>query len=296
MRPASPGAGILLIAVLSLVEIGLALAIVWAVTGWVPGISGDIHRIAFVPRTVPPIAAGAVPRITIDDADSRVIVEPSSDGRVHVTDRTWFYGGVWASGKIAQLQVRRTADGVTIFRPSEGGAHWFWLGFSSFDRAVEVDVPPHAVLSIAHSSGAVIDSIDGPIDVISDDGRIEASHLRSDRVNLSTGDGRIMLTDVAARNLTARTDDGRIVVEDLGTQRGGTYDLATRDGSISLGFAGSPNATVAASTQDGSIRLDGRRLADDDAPVEPIRLGNGAARIRVATDDGSIRIETNGVL
>ncbi|HEY9084632.1 MAG TPA: DUF4097 family beta strand repeat-containing protein [Candidatus Tyrphobacter sp.] len=293
MRPIGPGMGIFLIVALSLVEIAIAFAIVFVATGWRPGFGVGIRHVDFTPRAIAPLAAGLAPRIGVDDGQSRVIVEPSNDGRVHVTDKTWFYGGVWSTQPVAQLQVRRTPHGVSISRPQQNGAHWFWFGIGEYDRAIEIDVPARTMLSVAHCAGARIDGLSGNIDVTSDDGRIEASNVHADLISLRSGDGRIMLNGVAARMLSATTDDGRIEVQDLRTRTGGAYDLMTHDGSIVLGFAGPPNATVAASTQDGNIRLDGRCVADGDI-VEPIRLGNGSARVRATTDDGSIRIASNG--
>ncbi len=270
MRPAGPGTGILVIVAFSLLEIAVAFAIVAVAIGWAPSFRGIRHP-DFIPRAIAPLEAGRAPRIAVDDGQSRVIVEPSRDGLVHVTDQTWFYGGVWSTQDVAQLQVRRTRDGVSISRPQQRDARWFWFGFGEFNRAIEIDVPAHAVLSVVHCAGATVDGLAGDVDVWSDDGHIEARDITGGRMNLHSDDGRIVLTNVSSGSLIASTDDG----------------------SITLALPAPGNATIAATTDDGSIRLNGERIAEDGIAA-PLRLGNGAARIRLVTDDGSIRIATNG--
>jgi DUF4097 and DUF4098 domain-containing protein YvlB len=66
----------------------------------------------------------------------------------------------------------------------------------------------------------------------------------------------------------------------------------TADGSITLAFADAGDVTVHARTADGSIRINGMRQ-DDSSPTD-YKLGNGSGSLDVATQDGSIRVTTNG--
>ena len=77
---------------------------------------------------------------------------------------------------------------------------------------------------------------------------------------------------------------------------GGRID--TDEGRVRLAFA-SANLNVHASAQDGSIRLDGKRLVRDedlDTAVASVQIGTGGEPLDVSSKDGSIYITTNGAL
>ncbi len=92
-----------------------------------------------------------------------------------------------------------------------------------------------------------------------------------------------------ADKLEATTQDGSIHASDMRVRNG---SLHTSDGSITIGLADAGDVTVRAHTQDGSIRINGMR--QDNAVPADYKLGNGAGSLDLATQDGSIRVTTNG--
>src|ERR1700756_1374619 len=101
----------------------------------------------FAAVPVTPLAAGSSPHIYISDRESGVTVNTSHDNLVHVVDETSMRGAFWSSGKIAQLQVTRTSDGVRIERPDTHGGDA--IGFFAFMRRhIEVDVPAGSSIEI----------------------------------------------------------------------------------------------------------------------------------------------------
>ncbi len=342
MRPMVTSSRTAVIALLIAVEIAIAGMVVYAVTGshgmgasggaspWKFGMGGS--QIAFKPVPIAAIAAGNVPTIRIDDPDSTVTVDTSSDGKVHVQDTTSVQGMVWSGGTIPQLRVVRTADGVSITRPAYSDS----LGtivFGGIDGEIHVDVPPGSRLWILHCSAAEINGIQNDVDVASqdghvslaairgnvnassDDGHIDARDVRGDRIAISSGDGHLSLTDISASSLEAKTTDGRIDAQNL-TIAGstphlllhsddgsvvasgafaahGAYEISSLDGSITLTLAPGSNAAVDATTDDGSVTIDGARYEGDDATQHSARVGDASSTMLVRSNDGSIHITTN---
>lgn len=270
-------------------EILIAGLAIYTVAGHGRTFAGGIHSVDFAAAPLAPIAAGSAPHVVIDDVESRVEVNASNDGLVHVRDLTQFHGAFLSSAKYSQLTVGRISDGVRIERPQLGNVSLGIFGFSI--QRIQVDVPENARLEIARCSGADVQGITGGVSVHSVDGHVTLADVRGS-VEARSDDGRIELENVAATSLIADTRDGRI--EASGLNVGGDATLQTADGPIRVALVRDADVTIDASTRDGRISVDGNSLDRDDVAQRTIRLGGGAARMTLSTDDGSIHILTNG--
>lgn len=297
------------IAMLVAAEVLVAGMALYAVGRGHAPIGSSMHRVAFVAATIAPIAAGAAPHVVIDDMESRVRVDTSSDDRVHVRDLTQVHGGLFSSDRYAQLVVTRIPGGVRIQRPRVPNASINIFGFRT--QRIEVDVPAGAQLEITGCSGADVRGISGGVSVHSvdghvtltdlqgsvyartDDGYLNATNVRGDRLAMESMDGHLALQDVAVVALAATTRDGRIETQELSVS--GSATLQTEDGSVRLGLARDADVTINASARDGRISVDGNSVeSDDDSAQRTIRLRSGTGQMKVATADGSIRIFTHG--
>jgi DUF4097 and DUF4098 domain-containing protein YvlB len=284
----------------------------WNGSGWNGQAFASMERVDFAARPIAPIDAGSSPHVAIDDPESRVAVNPSSDGRVHVNDLTNVHGTRFSSeSSIPQLRVTRTPDGVSIVRPPHERFFVFGL-FSSVEERIEVEVPAGSRVEISRCEGADVAGIAGgvsvhsqdghvtladlrgPVDAQSDDGYIEAANVHTDSLAMHSSDGHLTLQNVAAQTLQAHTDDGRVRVERLSDLRNGT--ISSDDGSIDLELGAGADLTVDASTTDGSISVNGSTVerGDSDSAQHTVTLGKGTGALRVSTSDGSIHILTNG--
>jgi len=292
-----------------------------------------MHHYSFEATPIAPLEAGSSPAIAVDDPDSRVEIGPSSDGLVHVKDLTGVSGARFAGdSSISQLRVTRTSNGVSIERPS----HQHFFVFGSIDERIEIDAPPGSSFDVSRCSGADVSGIDGAVtvrsqdghvtladlhgtvDARSDDGYVDANGIHADSLAVESSDGHLALHDVAVATLTARTSDGSIeagglaiagahpsatIHTDEGRVRvagtfapGGTYNVSSNDGSLELALPNSSDLTVAASTGDGHIVVDGASIAtgdDSDSVQHTIRLGDGSGSLQLSTSDGAIHISTN---
>jgi len=267
-----------IVAALVAVEVAIVAVALYAIGFGRPGAfmaraQAGIQHYDFVGKPFPAMAAGTAPHVTIDDPESTVEVKTSSDGMVHVTDRTNVQGLRFPGDSgIPALSVSRTADGVAISRPPH--ERFFVMGMS--DERIEVDVPAASRLEITQSEGDDITGITGGV------------YVRSQ-------DGHIGLNDVKG-TVDAHSDDGSIRTHGLALA--GNNTMSTDDGRIELGFAPGADLNVEVGTDDGRITVDGHRVArddsDDDTSHYTMRLGNGSGSLHATTRDGSIHITTNG--
>jgi hypothetical protein len=326
----------MMIALLVAVEIVVAGLVLYSLGGMHGAFAGGLHRVDFSPATIAPLAAGATPRITVDDPDDRVVVTTSPDAMVHVTDRTEAHGMYWGTSSFPKLDVQRTADGVSVSRPGQSvnGIHFALFGIDT--ERIEVAVPAGSTVALEQCSGAdvtgisgsttvrsqdghiVLADLRGAVDAQSSDGYIEVRNVHTDRVALHTDNGHIELHDVAAAIFEATTNDGRITIDSLrvagdGSRAkihsdngsvllsadfapGGTYDISTDDGRITATLPSQANLVVAASTNDGRVVRDGQSFDDDGATHRTFTLGSGAGHLNLSSDNGTISITTNGAI
>jgi hypothetical protein len=239
-------------------------------------------------RTVATLAAGAAPRITIDDPDSAIVVSPSHDGLVHVQDATARRGwGFSSSAPWPRVSVVRTPDGVQITRPA------YDFGFARFSREeTDLQVPSGAAIEIAHCQTADVAGVQGGVDIRAQDGHIGLRDVGGPSILASTDDGHILATDLRPLGSNPRvvlhSDDGHIDAGGL-FPANGNYEITTSDGHINLSLASGSDVSIEASTDDGSVRVDGERNRSG-----AIRLSGGSSPMRVRTEDGAVRITTNG--
>jgi hypothetical protein len=126
------------------------------------------------------------------------------------------------------------------------------------------------------------------VDAQSVDGDVRLTGIVGDIV-AETVDGAIVIHDAQAATVEASTVDGDILY--IGSIRdGGRYDLATHDGTITIGIPEGASAAVTVASFDGEfdatfpVQLQnatpGRRFS--------FTIGTGSARIQLETFDGQI--------
>ncbi|MBV8373062.1 MAG: DUF4097 family beta strand repeat protein [Candidatus Eremiobacteraeota bacterium] len=281
-----------LVAMLVAVEVLIVGMAVYVVRG-----ACAMHHADYTAAAIAPVDAGAAPRITVDDVDSRVVVAASHDGLVHVKDLTSAHGAFFGERpSFAKLDVKRIPGGVAIARSESHGVR-FQIGWS--EQRVEIDAPAGSQLEIAHCAGAQVNGIEGGVAIMSQDGRIELADV-SGTVRAHSDDGRIVLTNVAASTLDAQTKSGSIEAHNLSVAGGAPRAvLHTDDGSIRVALAAGADLTVDASTNDGHVIVNGESYTnsgDGDSAQHTVRLGNGSGSLQLSSDDGSIHLTTNGAV
>lgn len=264
-----------IVAVLAAAEVFIGGAILWSLGRG----SFSVHAAALPhtanwsgEKTFAAIDAGSTPHVLVNDPESRVVISASSDGKVHVADRSRMTGWYLGTNTPRALQVQRTGDGVSILRPAaEGGTPLEIIGFSQ--QRVEVQVPPGAYLDVQRCAGADLAGLRG-------------------RIAVYSVDGSLHLDDINTPSIDAYTRDGSIRGE--GLQAGGG-SLRSGDGRVRVSLAG--DVTVRASTADGSIYLNGHRAASGDGGSQAeFQIGKGGGPLTISTQDGSIHVTSNGAL
>lgn len=139
-----------LVGMLVAVEVLIAGFAIWCIggAGHLSAAGFGAHNVDYVARTVETFDAGQTPHVVISDPESRVYVNVSTDGRVHVKDNTSIHGMIFSSDRsIPKLNATRTADGVTVER-ADYNDHWMHFTFGSTEQSIEVDVPENSRVEI----------------------------------------------------------------------------------------------------------------------------------------------------
>ncbi len=283
-----------LIAVLLVAEAAILGLAAYSIRGAISGdgFAGGGFGAYFVAKTFAPIAAGNAPRVTIDDPNSGVTIGVSDDGLVHVQDDTSFSGMTLRNRHdYPQLTVTQDFNGVHISRPAYHEGWGLFIGFSNSRQHFEVQVPATATVVVDECANAEVSDLKNGATIKAQDGRIELTRVEG-AIVAHTDDGHIRADDVTSPSLDLSSNDGWIEMRNFTAAAGGKYNVLTNDGHINVAFARGSDLTVDASTNDGSLRVDGIRQRSDEGAQQSIRVGNGASAMRVHSDDGSITITT----
>jgi hypothetical protein len=201
-----------------------------------------------------------------------VVVSAATDGKVHVTDHTHVWGWLLGSRPDSTVHVSRTTDGVAI-RRGDGQPQPAVAMLGIYFQRTEVGVPPGTLVDIRSCDGASL------------------SGVRADDVRIACDDGSLHLDDVQSASIDAVTKGGSIHASDLNV-RGGR--LETGSGDIHVALL-DPDLRLHAQTGDGRIRINGHRVANNYQPGGiDYRFGSGDGSLDITTQDGSIRITSNG--
>jgi hypothetical protein len=253
------------------------------------------------------IETGAAPHVEIDDDTAILSVSVREGTTVSVTQQTRRHG--WAHGSREPASVVKTSDGVRIV--DAGSSLTFSMG--SLDRRIDVVVPPGTTLDVQNAASAtvtglrgpaklhsddgtvVVNDHRGPLTVTADNGRIELRDVVSPFLDLTADDGRMVLDRVTADGVSIVSDNGRIDVA-RSVLRGGK--IKTDNGRVVLGLDPRSNVTVSAQASSGSVVAEPPLAASigngEDQP-SIIRVGSGAGRLDVGSDDGSITVRAGDV-
>ncbi len=158
------------------------------------------------------------------------------------------------------------------------------------------------------SGSAVVDDVTGNLDAHTGSGNVTARRVTGSHVKAKTGSGEIALRSVSG-SLEAHTGSGEIAGEemtitgalDLDTgsgdiRLGGNFSalsearVGTGSGDVSLTMAKAPGMKLDLSSSSGEIQIDVPGTKLKAAKKLELSTGDGAARVKVRTSSGSIRI------
>ena len=211
------------------------------------------------------------------------------------------------------LVVNQTQDGNKITLEAPSGENRRVASFGNGPSVnFSVTLPRRVALHASTGDGG-IDAADlaGTIDLNSGDGRVIATHLEG-QLKVHTGDGTIRIDRAAGQvdadsgdgsieidgrldQLAVRTGDGPVRVDaNSGSTMKNDWHITTGDGRIALRLPSDFNASIDASTGDGTVRVDGidRPRGGDESERRRVvgQLGSGGATLHLRSGDGSIDV------
>jgi DUF4097 and DUF4098 domain-containing protein YvlB len=240
---------------------------------------------------------GESPRIEADVDLSRLSVRAGNAGEVRVET-------ILRHKRQTSYQVSQSGDTVQV---SVHMAQGFSTISSEIPVEITISIPPNADLELRTSSGYVyVGNVSGHIKLTSSSGGFQVSDSQG-TYELETQTGSVVCRR-AQGSFQIRTGIGDVDLSDVG----GTWDVTTETGSvlfegelaagqpqrfasssgdIDLHLLGSPDLSVDASSQSGTVRC----LVDMKSPVTTKNLcrgvvGAGAGELQVRTSTGAITI------
>ena len=137
-----------------------------------------------------------------------------------------------------------------------------FIGFSFSRQHFEVQVPANATVIVDACDNAEVSDLKNGATIKALDGRIELTHVEG-AIVAHTDDGHIKADDITSPSLDLSSNDGWIEVRNFTAAAGGKYNFTTNDGHITVALGRGSDVTVDASTNDGSLRVDGVRQRSD---------------------------------
>jgi DUF4097 and DUF4098 domain-containing protein YvlB len=211
------------------------------------------------------------------------------------------------------LVVNQAQDGnkITVEAPSAENRRTGSFG-NGPSVNFSVTLPRRVALQASTGDGGIdAADLEGTIDLNSGDGRVIASHLEG-QVKIHTGDGTIRIDRAAGKidadsgdgsieiagrldELAVRTGDGPVHVDaESGSTMKNDWRITTGDGRIGLRLPTDFNASIDASTGDGTVRVDGidRPRGGDESELRRVvgQLGSGGPTLHLRSGDGSIDV------
>jgi hypothetical protein len=250
---------------------------------------------------------GTAPHVVITDDEASVAISVRPGTTVEVREDRGLGG--WVHGTVPPLSIEKTTDGLNISQP-DGGVI---AAFGSIRRRLDVVVPPAARIDVKAAASIAASGLRSAATLNSDNGAIILSDQRG-AVTLKTDNGRIELRDVEAPSVEIGSDNGRVIFDRV---RAGRVAVATEDGRIDvrqsllsggkiqtdsgrirLRLDPKSNVTVSAHASSGRVVAEPPLVVvgagdDPDTPAT-IRVGTGAGRLDVGSDEGSITVSAGG--
>lgn len=296
------------------------LALVAAAAVALPACEINLNTQGLTAREKRTFAVTATPDLTLETFDGAIEIHSwdRNEVEVEVEKRGMEQGLIDAMRIEAQQDGDRIVLRVTGPEQSTGHrAVTIGVHVSTSARLL-VAVPRKSLVNARTGDGSIsVESIDGRVVLNTSDGSVTADRTAGE-LQVRTGDGAIRLSGVEG-TLDLDTEDGSVTVEgkpgslrahtgdgairlqiDDGSVMRDAWDIATRDGSVTVSLPESFHAEVDAATSDGSVRSSHPALSlEESAGSERresrrelrARMGEGGPILKIRTGDGSIRFE-----
>jgi len=222
-------------------------------------------------------------RLELINVNGRITAEPATDDKITVEGRRTAKGSTDEAAKenLAKMEIREEVGGDRVRVESRPPR---LSGFSGHEIEWTIKVPKGVIVDLRTINGGVrLNGLQGEVHAKTTNGGVKGDSLN---------------TNI----LEANSVNGGIEIEfghPLGS--GGTVDLETVNGGVTLGLASESKATISARAVNGGVRVNDLDIQkqEHEKGVESKRrldgtLNGGGARVTVSTVNGGVRISRTG--
>lgn len=248
------------------------------------------------------VPSGAHVVIRNTDGDIHVEAVRGREGRAGFTDEDDARVSVQVSGSSIRIEPTWTdGDDLAVFLPADVQLEIVGVdgdvrivGFRGdilaevFDGDVLVD--GGAVVSVRSVDGDVtVRDVEGPLSIDVGDGDTTVSGIGGDVV-VNGVDGDITVRETDARQVSLQTISGNLWYDGR-VYEGGEYRLGTHDGDVTFAVPEGIGASLSVLSYDGElIPSFPLQMRGATGSIAEFTLGNGSARVQLASFDGNIHL------
>ena len=270
--------------------------------------------LALAQQTDTTLAVRAGTRLDVENYGGEIVVRAWTQDRVRIqaTHSTRDRIDISASTSVIRVEAESRRGMAHLVEYQITVPVWMPLDLSGVSTDVRVEGTRAAVRIETVEGEVTVTGGAEDVSIQSVEGNVTVTGARA-RVDAQSVDGDVRLTDIVG-DITAESVDGGIVIQDaqattvdastvdgdihyVGSIRdAGRYDLATHDGTITIGIPEGTNAAVTVASSDGGFEASFPVQVQNAAPRRrfSFTIGTGSARIRLETFDGQILLRRPG--
>jgi hypothetical protein len=233
-------------------------------------------------------------RLVLEHGDGNVWITPSDEATLEAEIH---YRAEAVRGQAPEFRVE--ADQ----RPNEVRIAGRWQRTSAqpfalreLENRYTIRAPRHLELEINGEDGDIrIQDWSGRVTIWTKDGAVEIRGIESPSLKIRMGDGDLRLTRARVQEIDVRSEDADLDLELL-RQDGLACRIRGADGQVRVRVEAGSSVRFSVSTGDGGIRVDHPEATDVSRSGGRVsgRIGGGAGRLEVVTDDGAVVLEGLG--
>jgi hypothetical protein len=256
-----------------------------------------------------PISKTGTVDLRSSDADVFITGSDRTNAHVKIERTVESKGVVWGD---EDFSVNIDTDGGNlVIREKQENIRVGVIGYYRENYKIQIDVPSGVTLKIQGDDGDYfIKNINGSISMDIDDADAELYSCSGNKFYFNIDDGDIVMdsgqgeldvdaddADVKIRNakfssIHAQMDDGDLIIE-TSLASNGNYSFDSQDGSIVLTIIAG-GATFDIRHDDARVVTEGKfQSIEREEDFTKVSLADGSAKVKIRSDDGSVRLNAN---
>ena len=239
-------------------------------------------------------------RVDINSFGHRIIISVRELRHRNITFSDLFRASTWRYGSQVDFEITVPENSNLKVSSDEGNIRIYGVSGKIKVDADEGDINisniTSEMLSIQADEGdveitGIKESEKGFIKIDVDEGDVNISDTETSELDVSCDEGRISFSDSKVKRFWFYTDEGDVYASFV-PEVEGIYEIKTDEGDVSIIIPETSEPYLYLKSEDGEIYSDftEQKSRDEDEVIIKTRIGEGKSRIKVYTEEGSIKL------